>query len=670
MKPCPVASLICSFIVTLVPLAKSNADDRSKQIDRFIEDGYRLNKVIPNPPASDEMFLRRIYLDVAGRIPTMQETDAFLKSTGTGKRAALINQLLSSEAYVSHTFNYWADILRLQTDMKGSAGYAYAEWLKEAIRENKPYDQFVTELITSSDSVWENGAVGFYLRDEDMPLDHMAYTTQVFLGTRMVCAQCHNHPFDKWKQMDFYKMAAYTYGVSTNVKPENFAKVDSRLERMERRRSYKGLDRYVRNALDDILQPLSYGVRDTERMLQLPKDYQYRDGKPGEDVKAGTPFGSKLSLRKGREGLAEWMTSPENPRFATVIANRLWKRALGVGLIEPLDDFKDETKANNERLMDYLAKLIVSVKFDQREFLRVVYNTRTYQREATTTDVDIAKYAFPGPVLRRMSAEQLWDSLMTITVPAIDERPGSGKYAKRLDAMRKQSEAMQQKDPKEITDIAIQMGELERDFDADTEKLRADILAAREAGDDSLRRKLRKELEEKEKLKDAKLADLQGKLTLSEDMMMTMSRDYDSDVDEGDKNKDDRWKGYSKDFIRASQLPSPAPNGHFLGQFGQSEREVIDGSENEASVAQVLTLLNGKIFAEITRKNALIMENISAADTTEAKGNALFMTMLNRLPHDKERSLIDAQFAKETPEKAAQSLVWALLNTREFAFVQ
>ncbi|MEZ5329206.1 MAG: hypothetical protein R3F19_29510 [Verrucomicrobiales bacterium] len=105
---------------------------------------------------------------------------------------------------------------------------------------------------------------------------------------------------------------------------------------------------------------------------------------------------------------------------------------------------------------------------------------------------------------------------------------------------------MQQKDPKEITDIAIQMGELERDFDADTEKLRADILAAREAGDDSLRRKLRKELEEKEKLKDAKLADLQGKLTLSEDMMMTMSRDYDSDVDEGDKNKDDRWKGYSK----------------------------------------------------------------------------------------------------------------------------
>ena len=367
MKPCPVAPLFCSVVILFVSLTgASNGDDRSKQIDRFIEDGYRVNKVTPNPPASDEVFLRRIYLDVAGRIPTIEETDAFLKSTGSSKRATLINQLLSSEAYVSNTFNYWADILRLQTDMKGSAGYAYAEWLKDSIRENKPYDQFVTELITSSDSVWENGAVGFYLRDEDMPLDHMAYTTQVFLGTRMVCAQCHNHPFDKWKQMDFYKMAAYTYGVSTNVKPENFAKVDSRLERMERRRSYKGLDSYVRNALDDILQPLSYGVRDTERMLQLPMDYQYRDGKPGQEVKAGTPFGSKLSLRKGRAGLAEWMTSQENPRFATVIANRLWKRAMGVGLIEPMDDFKDDTKANNERLMDYLSTLIVSVKFDQR----------------------------------------------------------------------------------------------------------------------------------------------------------------------------------------------------------------------------------------------------------------------------------------------------------------
>ncbi|MDA0813751.1 MAG: DUF1553 domain-containing protein, partial [Verrucomicrobia bacterium] len=548
------------------------------------------------------------------------------------------------------------------------AGYAYAEWLKDSIRKNKPYDQFVTELVTSSDSVWENGAVGFYLRDEDMPLDHMAYTTQVFLGTRMVCAQCHDHPFDKWKQMDFYKMAAYTYGVSTNVKPENFTKVDSRLERMERRRSYKGLDSYVRNALDEILQPLSYGVRDTDRMLQLPDDYQYRDGKPGEDVKAGTPFGSKLSLRKGRAGLAEWMTSQENPRFATVIANRLWKRAMGVGLIEPMDDFKDDTKANNERLMDYLSTLIVSVKFDQRDFLKAIYNTRTYQREATTTDVDIAKYPFPGPVLRRMSAEQLWDSVMTITVPAIDERPGSSKYAKRLEAMRKQAEAMEQKDPKEITEIAIQMGELERDFDKDTEKLRADILAAREAGDDTLRRTLRKELEEKEKLKDAKLTDLQGKLTMSEGMMMTMGND-DSDEDAEDKT-DERWKGFSKDFVRASQLPSPAPNGHFLGEFGQSEREVIEGSENEASVAQVLTLLNGEIFSQITQQNTVVMKNIAGADTTEAKGNALFLTMLNRLPNERERGLIEAQFAKEAPEKATQSLVWALLNAREFAFVQ
>lgn len=669
MKSISAATAILSTVASLFIIGISHADDRSRQIDRFIEEGYRLNKVKPNPPASDEVFLRRAYLDIAGRIPTKQESDSFFNASGKGKRSKLINHLLNSEAFVSHTFNYWADVLRLQTDMKGSAGYAYAEWLKDAIRENKPYDAFVTDLITATDSVWENGAVGFYLRDEDMPLDHMAYTTQIFLGTRMVCAQCHDHPFDKWKQMDFYKMAAYTYGVSTNVKPENFAKVDDRLERMQRRRSYKGLDRYVRNALDDILEPLSYGVRDTEKMLKLPRDYQYRDGKPGEQVRAGTPFGSKLSLRKGREGLAEWMTSPENPRFTTVIANRLWKRAMGVGLIEPMDDFKDDTKANNERLMDYLSNLIVSVKFDQREFLRILYNTRTYQREATTTDVDIAKYTFPGPILRRMTAEQLWDSLMTIIVPAIDQRPGSDRYAKRLEAMRKQSETMQQKNPKDITDIAIQIGELERDFDEDNEKLRAEILAAREAGNDSLRRRLRKDLEQKEKAKDAKVADLQGKLSTVE-MSMGMMRDYDAPSEGDDANKEDRWKGYSKDFVRASELPSPAPNGHFLGQFGQSEREVIQGSENEASVAQVLTLMNGSIFEKITKKNAMIIQNVKEADTTTAKGDAIFLTMFNRLPNERERSLIDAQFAKTKPDKATESLIWALLNTREFSFVQ
>ena len=201
--------------------------------------------------------------------------------------------------------------------------------------------------------------------------------------------------------------------------------------------------------------------------------------------------------------------------------------------------------------------------------------------------------------------------------------------------------------------------------------MREDILAAREADDNSLRRRLRKELDQKEKLKDAKIADLQGKLSSAEmTTSMSMMRDYDKDSKGSDEKMDDRWKGYSKDFVRASQLPSPASRGHFLGQFGQSEREVIEGSENEASVAQVLTLMNGDIFEKITKKNTMVMKNVATAETPEAKGDALFLTMLNRLPNEKERSLIDAQYAKSKPEKATKSLIWALMNAREFSFVQ
>ena len=336
---------------------------------------------------------------------------------------------------------------------------------------------------------------------------------------------------------------------------------------------------------------------------------------------------------------------------------------MGVGLIEPVDDFKDNTEANNKRLMEYLSKLIVSVKFDQKEFLRTIYNTRTYQRQATTTDVNIAKYAFPGPVLRRMSAEQIWDSIMTVAVPDIDHRPGSDKYAKRLEAMREQAESMQQKNPKELTDVAIQIGEIERDFEMDNEQLRADILAAREADDTKLRRRLQKDLDAKEKLKDAKIADLQAKLSSGEMLTsMSMMMERDEEPRKKDEKKEDRWAGYSKDLVRASELPSPAPRRHFLAQFGQSEREVIAGSENEASVAQVLTLLNGDIFEKITKKKSPIMQNMKAADTTEAKGDALFLTMLNRRPNDQERTLIAAQFAKESPDKATRSLVWAVVE--------
>ncbi|MDP1591463.1 MAG: DUF1549 domain-containing protein, partial [Prosthecobacter sp.] len=176
----------------------------SQKIDQLLAKGWEKAGVKPNPPASDDVLVRRLYLDIAGRIPTVEEAAAYMKSRDPQKRTKLIDTLLASDGHTSHMFNYWADILRLSDNVKGRlTAEAYEEWLKKQIKANVPYDQFVKNLLTTDGGVWDSGSIGFWQRDENK-LDHLAYTVQVFLGTSIVCAQCHNHPFDKWTQMDYY----------------------------------------------------------------------------------------------------------------------------------------------------------------------------------------------------------------------------------------------------------------------------------------------------------------------------------------------------------------------------------------------------------------------------------------------------------------------------------
>lgn len=574
------------------------------RIDVLVDANCAKFKVTPNPIAGDEQFLRRVYLDLTGTIPTCKQVRMFTASTDSEKRAKVIDTLLNQEGYACNFYNYWADILRLKDNQitNNVPGRSYCEWVKESLETNKPYDKFVFEMITAEGKIWDNPATGYILRDSGMPLDAMNNTVRVFLGTQIGCAQCHNHPFDRWTQREFYEMAAFTFGTATrrgagdkmfgggnvvNRLREDLKKVDDKFD---------GGGKYNRYLLGNLFEVYDNGAK-----LVLPHDYQYDDGKPKQPVAPKTIFGPGITVEKGetpRVAFARWLTAPENPRFAKNISNRLWKRLFGAGLIEPVDDMKDDSKPENPELMDFLTSEMVRLKFDLKEYLRIVCNSKAYQREASTAEVTPGEdYHFPGPILRRMTAEQVWDSFITLAVTKPDEYQ---KEPARVEA--------------KLLNVDLAKATAQVIYDHNQEMNSSDIRKSREA-----------------------------------------------------RNKPYNYKGLL--LVRASELPSPQPPGHFLRQFGQSDREAIEVSSEDGSVPQVLQMFNGPITHMLLEPESLMYKNVTSEKSPEGRIEVIFQSILSRRPSAAERQAALAEI-KSHGDAGYGNVIWALVNTREFLFIQ
>ncbi|HAI12752.1 MAG TPA: hypothetical protein DCM28_13675 [Phycisphaerales bacterium] len=405
----------------------------SDRVDDLITANYKKHNLRPNPPADDETMLRRYYLAIIGRIPTYEETQAFTKRRDRMRRSVLVDYLIDSPGYTSDMFNFYADLLRVKSRHDRAIGEPFINWIKDSVKYSKPYNQMVYEMLTAEGYVWNNGAVGYYQRDMGMPLDNMSNTTRVFLGTQVGCAQCHDHPFDIWTQMEFHEMSAYTYGIHTTNARWKYPNLKDLYNKIRKTTKSKAKDDPERvmmgRAAREMLEPLQYPVFVRDKDLRLPDDYKYDDAKPKAVVTPRTIFGEMAEVPKGHsrpEVFAKWLTDTKNPRFTTVIVNRLWKDAFGVGLIEPLDDIKNDSVASNPELLEYLNQTMIDLKYDVKQFQRMIYNTQAFQRKASIEQWDNTKaYHFTGPTLRRMTAEQIWDSILTLAIEDIDERPGN-----------------------------------------------------------------------------------------------------------------------------------------------------------------------------------------------------------------------------------------------------
>ncbi|MFO1485610.1 MAG: DUF1549 domain-containing protein [Verrucomicrobiaceae bacterium] len=721
-------ALTRTLFITLALVVSARASEASKHIDAILAKVWQQNGLKPNPPAGDETFVRRVHLDIIGRIPTMQETQAFLQSTDKDKRAKLIDALLASDGFNQHMFQFWADLLRVQSRANGGQGEMtskpYLEHVKKRIRENMPYDAFVRELLTAQGKVWDNPAIGYYMRDLGMPLDNLANTTRVFLGTRIECAQCHNHPFDKWTQMQFYQMAAFTYPLETN-----FTGVSDRGELLELKRAADKKPELAVQArhIGRVYENLGDFVRYSKvqalpsRVLKLPHDYQYNDAKPKDAVKSATMLGRPLT--GDLQVFADWMTSPENPRFTKVIANRLWKRVFGVGLIEPVDELMDNTVAMNPALMTHLEKLMVELRYDVKAFLRVLYNTQAYQNEVTHSELVAGEpYHFTGPVLRRMTAEQIYDSFVTLIHPTPDlpRRKGiDSEMAQKLVYRGKLSDALDLMTPQEIFDGSMKASEIYETVSQRSKPLREAYTVAQKAKDKPLIEKLNLEIRSVEFVartgihdhvvvpavarlytkKTGKPApppipvvkpDLEALKKAGQnrayidvpgyDIDQAIPREEKAAADARDAIFRDEAKrlgitnlnsylssrrSQANDWPRAADLESPAPRGHYLREFGQSDRDLIDNSNSDASMPQALVLMNSELFESILKPNTQLRLNLAAAKYPDDQVTVVYLTLLSRLPTEAEK----AAWAK-SGLNSIEDLVFALLNTQQFIFVR
>jgi hypothetical protein len=365
----------------------------ARQIDERIAEVLAARDVKPAPRANDAEFVRRVYLDLAGRIPRVSEVRAFLDDKRPDKRMHLVEQLLDGPNYVNHFTNVWRARLLPQNNNQQVQFLApqIEQWVRARVRDNVPYNKMVRELLTAQVNFGgpfmgrvppggtDVGAVAFYQANELKPENLAASTSRLFLGVSLECAQCHDHPFAQWTRKQFWEYTAFFSGIRP-VNPEAG----------------------VFGGANDDTKKHEAQIPGTERKVTA----RFLDGT--NPNWSGDPAARPI--------LADWVTRGDNPFFARAAANRLWEHLFGVGLVDPVDDFRDDNPCSHPELLNDLARALVAHKFDLKFMLRAITASETYQRSSIRTDPHQEDpRLFARMALKGLTPEQIFDSLATAT---------------------------------------------------------------------------------------------------------------------------------------------------------------------------------------------------------------------------------------------------------------
>ena len=402
-------------------------------VDGLVNQKLKQLRYLPAETCDDATLIRRLSLDVRGLLPTIEETSAFLADASETRRAVLIDRLLDSPEYARFWGLRLSDLLRINKEkLTTERAAAYGAWVADSIARNEPYDQFVNQLLTARGDTDDHPAANFFRTTTDTKVVTET-VAQLFMGSRVLCAQCHNHPYESWTQDNYYQIAAAFHEVDRKVKEvKDGAKPDAATTKPAKKKQK---------------------AREAEMMIEISPGRTMSNPRTGVVQKPWPTNVERGTDEDKRLGFSQWLTAAENPFFARVAVNRMWSALFGRGLVEPIDDFRSSNPAVNHELLDALAQEFASSGFDRKHLLRQILNSQTYQRSSETNRWNEADELLNSHARTRMlTAEQMQDAVRRLC-----EGPERlQQVQEELDALTQKWETAVTSDPDEESAAVIE----------------------------------------------------------------------------------------------------------------------------------------------------------------------------------------------------------------------